>query len=273
MDELNNNQLILLALLVSFVTSIATGIVTVTLLNQAPVAVTQTINRVVERTIEKAVPGETKTSTVIKEVPVIVTEEQLIVDAINGAAPAMLRLSEAGLNQSLGSGFLVSSSGLVASASELFPATGLTPGRSYDVYLNNGKKVSASVVGTNLKRGVSLLQLNPTEWRAALAVAGQNATTTPTIAFSRAEVLPGQTVVALGLPDSGTINVSGGIVSGVLNDAETATASIRTGAASAINLGGPLLNTKGQVIGLNDKVGSALTVQMIKDTIASVINN
>lgn len=59
MEELNKTQLILLALLVSFVTSIATGIVTVTLMDQAPQGVTQTINRVVKKTERIIVPQKT----------------------------------------------------------------------------------------------------------------------------------------------------------------------------------------------------------------------
>lgn len=49
---LNTQQIILLCLLVSFVTSIATGITVVSLMQQAPEPVTQTINRVIERTVE-----------------------------------------------------------------------------------------------------------------------------------------------------------------------------------------------------------------------------
>ena len=85
MEDLNKNQIILLTLLVSFITSIATGIVTVSLFEQAPQGVTRTINRVVERTVERVVPGET--TSIIKEVPVIVTEEELIVKAINSVSP------------------------------------------------------------------------------------------------------------------------------------------------------------------------------------------
>jgi hypothetical protein len=56
--DLNKPQLILLAILLSFVTSIATGITTVTLMEQAPSSVTVPINRVVRQTVEKVVPTE-----------------------------------------------------------------------------------------------------------------------------------------------------------------------------------------------------------------------
>lgn len=83
-EELSTTQIILLALLVSFVTSIATGIVTVSLLAQAPPVVTNTVNQIVERTVETVLPADdTKPATTIKETTVVVKEEDLITKSIS----------------------------------------------------------------------------------------------------------------------------------------------------------------------------------------------
>ena len=90
-DELNKHQLVLLTLLVSFVTSIATGIITYTLLQEAPVEVTQTINRVVERTIEKVTPSEGEPGTVVKEIQVV-NEEDLVLESIDKIGKSVVRI-------------------------------------------------------------------------------------------------------------------------------------------------------------------------------------
>jgi hypothetical protein len=82
-EDLSTTQIILLALLVSFVTSIATGIVTVSLLAQAPASVTNTVNQIVERTVETIVPADnSKPATTIKETTIVVKEEDVITKSI-----------------------------------------------------------------------------------------------------------------------------------------------------------------------------------------------
>ena len=95
MEELTKSQIILLVLLVSFVTSIATGIVTVSLLAQTPPAITQTVNRVVERTVETVVPGENQAASVVtKETTVVVKEDDLIAESIGTGFEKIVRIYE-----------------------------------------------------------------------------------------------------------------------------------------------------------------------------------
>src|SRR3989344_4606313 len=111
MEELNKNQLILLTLLVSFVTSIATGIITTSLLQEAPPSVTQVINRVVERTIEQVVTNP-ETGERVREVTVVVKEEDQVVDAIAQNTASVARITDNSLVNGAtlfyGMGFLVS---------------------------------------------------------------------------------------------------------------------------------------------------------------------
>lgn len=114
--DLNKFQLLLLAVLLSFVTSIATGITTVTLMQQAPASFTVPVNRVVQQTIEKIqqVEGKTTVQTVI------IKEEDLVVDAIAKNSTAVFAVSKDGSNAdgqpaeiSVGRGFAISTSGVI----------------------------------------------------------------------------------------------------------------------------------------------------------------
>ena len=114
---MNKSQLILLAILLSFITSIATGITTVTLMQQAPDSVTVPINRVIKQTIEKIeqVEGKTTIQTVV------VKEEDLVVDAIAKNQASLFTLTKEIKNEnndvvevSAGRGFMVADNIIVA---------------------------------------------------------------------------------------------------------------------------------------------------------------
>lgn len=99
-EHLTKHQIVLLAFLVGFVTSIATGIVTVSLMDQAPPSVTRTINQIVERTVEKVVPAAMPVSqsaaaasaTVIKETTVVVKNDDLVAQSINSVQKGVVRI-------------------------------------------------------------------------------------------------------------------------------------------------------------------------------------
>ncbi len=101
-EHLTKHQIVLLAFLVGFVTSIATGIVTVSLMNQAPPSVTRTINQIVERTVEKVVPAAAApasqgaagaaAATITKETTVVVKNDDLIAQSIASVQKGIVRI-------------------------------------------------------------------------------------------------------------------------------------------------------------------------------------
>ena len=153
--DLNKSQLILLAVLLSFVTSIATGITTVTLMQQAPASFTAPINRVIQQTVEKIqqVEGKTVVQTVV------VKEEDLVVDAIEKNKTSVFALSREVANTegkevevSVGRAFAVSSDGIVAADALLVPEKG-------KYYLkNNSGKFEADFISADLA-GFALLKI------------------------------------------------------------------------------------------------------------------
>ena len=155
MKDLNKSQLIMLALLLSFVTSIATGIVTVTLMQQAPESITIPINRIVRQTVEKIVPGENKSTMQT----VVIKEEDLVVDAIAKNQSAIFSITKQSTDESgnpievsAGKGFAVSKDGVVVADATLVP--------DKEVYFvkNNSGKFKADFFSTD-KAGFSFLKI------------------------------------------------------------------------------------------------------------------
>lgn len=85
-EDLSKTQLLLLTILVNFVTAIATAVMTVTLLDEAPPTVTQTVNRIIDRTVETAAQATPIPGIVTKETTVIIKDEDLLAAAIGANA-------------------------------------------------------------------------------------------------------------------------------------------------------------------------------------------
>ena len=271
MEELNKQQLILLALLLSFVTSIATGIVTVTLMDQAPPAVTQTINRVVERTIETVVPKEQSAVTVVREIvkEIPVNENEIVFKVVKEAAPAIAKLfavvspasgEEVLQELVLGSGFFLLGDRIISARSILPPVAArgvpakdgeVTQIVSYGAVLSDGRTLPveiAEVTGSASTTPILTFKI--------LQSAGQKgAEESLTFATSSADVYPGQTVLALGAIDRGgrfNFNVSTGIISSLaeFTSGEAKYPAWNADVVNDGNVGGPVLNMDGRVIGI-----------------------
>lgn len=236
-EELTKSQIILLTLLVSFVTSIATGIVTVSLLDQAPPAITQTINRVVERTVERVVPA---TQGAVVTRTVVVKEEDLITGSIERNSQNLVRIYAEEVF--LGMGFFVSEDGIIATDSSL-----ISPGVEYIVSTNDGTKYSATLISP------SFLVVLPEE-EAVFAF----------VEYADTSALKlGQTVVALSGKDR--TSVSMGVVSGIIEDEEVISATEEEEEYTITTLveidttvdlrrvifGSPLINIFGEVVGIH----------------------
>lgn len=275
MESLNKQQLILLALLVSFVTSIATGIVTVSLMDQAPPGITQTINRVVEKTVERVITEPSKqTAAVVTKETVVVKADDAVIEAIDKNTGSVVRIKEArgeGINrtQSFAAlGLIVSKDGLIASDLSVAYRTATDEGvslpESYAAILPDGRIISLNIAYSDQASGVIFFQPFLQERDKGTIVFSPPA-------FGASALKLGQAVIALGGSESNS--VSTGIISSlVLRDApkdavllatssdakepQKTVAAIKTDIRSSeLVLGSALLNLSGEVVGLN--IGAA----------------
>lgn len=156
-EHLTKAQIVLLTLFVSFVSSMATGIVVVTLMQQTPEPVLQTITRVVEKTIEKATP------TVVEKPgkQVIVKDEDLMVAAIDHNIKGVISLRIAGVDgeaRIAGVGTIISPEGIVITDRKNFGGGVLTAnidGVSYALQAVSTSKDSPLALGKLLSAAAS----------------------------------------------------------------------------------------------------------------------
>lgn len=181
-----------------------------------------------------------------------ITEEERLVSLIDKALPSVVNVVGSQQNDdgtktivSRGSGFIVDASGLVLTNKHVVSSQKLT----YTVYLLDGRRHKATIVGRDPMNDLAILKI-PGEKLPILKLGNSDA------------IRIGQTTIAIGNTLGRYANsVTKGIVSGI---GRNITASDNAGTTeslddviqtdAAINLGnsgGPLLNSNGEVIGIN----------------------
>ncbi len=290
MEHLNKQQLILLALLVSFVTSVATGIITVSLMDQAPQGITQTINRVVEKTIERVVTEPAKqTAAVITKETIVVKADDLVIGAIEKNSGSVVRIREVkaeGQSNFAGLGFAVSRDGLiVADISVAYRKTdtlGNSIAESYVGVFPDGRIFPLNISYSDPSAGLIFFQV-------MLQDKEKGAYRFKMPEFGFGELKLGQAVVALSGDDTNA--VSTGIISNLVQKisqkpSEATTTPQITKEVVAIKTdirftelvsGSILLNLQGEVIGIS--AGSLSTnrnifvpIQKVLDVQAKIIS-
>ena len=138
-ENLTKHQIVLLTLLVSFMTSIATGIVTVALMSQAPPVVSRTINQIVEHTIQTVASSTQGDRTVIQtQKTVVVKDDDLIAQSVAALQKSIVRITVHGGDDLLARGVIVDARGTVLTDRVALDASGVA---QFDAILASGQRV------------------------------------------------------------------------------------------------------------------------------------
>lgn len=250
-ERLTKMQIVLLTLLVSFVTSIATGVVTITLMDQAPPVITQTISRVVERTIERVVPDKSQGASVItKEITIVVKEDDLITDSIEKNSKSVVRIKKINTDGTTGKfvglGVIVSRDGIIATDPSVIKNDSV-----YIIETASREIFTANVVDT--EDGELSVFL-------AIEIPEEDEIIFSPVAFSNTDTFKlGQTVISL--TGEERTDVAIGIISGFIEDeitmgTSTTTTTVLSIIKTSINekdvlVGSPLIDIFGEVIGIS----------------------
>jgi hypothetical protein len=250
-EHLSKSQIILLTLLVSFVTSIATGIVTVSLMDQAPPVIAQTVNRVIEHTIQtvaSSTPAKAQTAaTVVTRETVVVSESDLISGAVSKIEPSIVHLYTSSEDNPifLGLGIVLDGSGMLITDAEP-----LADRSEIVIALRDGVRVRGFVIKRDDDNGLAFIQ---------------GATSTPTriVAWAPARIAANQAILG-----QSVVAISGKTSTRIAPGVITALVAVGGGriidtniSAEALVPGSPIVTTEGTVVGVSTSASRASSLQ------------
>lgn len=280
MEDLNKNQIVLLTLLVSFVTSIATGIMTVSLLQEAPIEVTRNINRIVEKTIETVTtPSTIVSSPAQKEVTtVVVKEEDLIIDSINKNISSIVRIKEfdsvLATESFYGLGLVISKDGLITADRKT-----ITSANTYTAVMSDGTEFKLNPTGVDKQTDALIFKAVIPPKSTDPKVVTADYSFVPAI-FAEADPKLGQTVISLSGDKNNIVSV-GRVSSLDMGESGTGTSTVKYLATVDTNLlpkdlisGSPVFNLSGDVVGMKITtlgVSNFTPVSLIKKDISTLV--
>ena len=185
------------------------------------------------------------------------SEAMSAADAFNKVSPAVVIISVTGTTsngftssqyEGMGSGFIINEEGYILTNYHVIEGA-----KDISVTLSDGNEVTATVVNYDQEKDLAMIKLKEGTKVPAVAELGDSD-----------ELYPGAEVIAIGTPLSKNLayTLTKGVISGndrtIQTDSGTSVHLLQTDAAiNSGNSGGPLVNTKGQVIGINSmKLGS-----------------
>lgn len=155
-------------------------------------------------------------------------------------------LPPSGPSLKAGSGVILSDDGYIVTNNHVIDGGG-----SIEVVLNNKKSYKGTLIGTDPNFDIALIKIDPKE-------------KLPFVSYGNSdEIKVGEWVLAVGNPFNLTSTVTAGIVSAkarnirLINGSSPVEAFIQTDAAvNPGNSGGALVNTKGELVGINTAIAS-----------------
>lgn len=234
LENLTKHQIILLTLLVSFVTSIATGIVTVSLMNQAPPSVTRTINQIVEHTVQTVVPASVQNAAAVTtQKTIVVKDDDLVAQSIATLQKSIIRITVKGGKDLIARGVVIDSKGTALTDKAALQNAGTS---DFEAILANGDRVALKVKDMT----------STTSSLALVTILGTSTGYAPSAIADESKLRLGQRV--LGITGNGVDSVGEGVIA-MLPDGSVSTATIKTSVAATMP-GSVIATQFGEVIGI-----------------------